>query len=167
MARNVFFSFHFNNDFWRTQQVRNMGALAGQKLYTPNEWEEVKKKGSSAVEKWIDDSLVGKTCVVVLVGAETAKRPWVVTEMIKGWNSGKGIVAIRINKLLDSKGSSSVAGANPLDEVTLKKGTERLSSHAKLITPAGADSKAVYADIQANIEDWIEEAIEIRKNYKP
>ncbi len=44
MARNVFFSFHFANDFWRTQQVRNIGALEGQKLYTANEWEEVKKR---------------------------------------------------------------------------------------------------------------------------
>ena len=167
MARSVFFSFHFNNDFWRTQQVRNIGALDGQKLYTANEWEEVKKKGSSAIEKWIDDSLVGKTCVVVLVGAETAKRPWVISEIVKGWNSGKGVLAIRVNKLLDTKGNPSVAGTNPLDEVTLKQGDVRLSNHARLVTPAGADSKAVYADIQANIEKWIEEAIAIRKNYKP
>ncbi len=27
MARRVFFSFHFDGDFWRTQQVRNMGTL--------------------------------------------------------------------------------------------------------------------------------------------
>lgn len=167
MARNVFFSFHFNNDFWRTQQVRNIGALDGQKLYTPNEWEEVKKKGSNAIEKWIDDSLVGKTCVVVLVGAETASRPWVVAEIIKGWNSGKGVVAVRIDKLLDNKGNSSVAGLNPLDKVTLNRGAAPLSNYAKLVTPVGADSKAVYANIQANIEQWIEDAIAVRKNYKP
>ena len=167
MARNVFFSFHFNNDFWRTQQVRNIGALDGQKLYTANEWEEVKKKGSAAIEKWIDDSLVGKSCVVVLVGSETASRPWVSTEIIKGWNAGKGVVAIRINKLLDNSGNASVAGSNPFDKVTLKSGTVRLSNYAKLITPVGADSKAVYASIHENIEQWIEDAIEIRKNYKP
>lgn len=167
MARNVFFSFHFNNDFWRTQQVRNIGALDGQKLYTPNEWEEVKKKGSDAIEKWIDDNLVGKTCVVVLVGAETANRPWVVAEIIKGWNSGKGVVAIRIDKLLDTKGNPSIAGTNPLDQVMLKRGTAPLSNYAKLITPVGADSKTVYAHIQANIEQWIEDAIAIRKNYQP
>ncbi|MCW0459934.1 hypothetical protein NB717_001002 [Xanthomonas sacchari] len=167
MARNVFFSFHFNNDFWRTQQVRNIGALDGQKLYTPNEWEEVKKKGSAAIEKWIDDSLAGKTCVVVLVGAETASRPWVRTEIVKGWNSGKGVVAIHINKLLDNKGNASTAGANPLDQVMLKQGTVPLSNYARLITPVGADSKAVYAYIQENIEQWIEDAIAIRKNYKP
>lgn len=28
MARRVFFSFHFDNDFWRVQQVRNINALA-------------------------------------------------------------------------------------------------------------------------------------------
>lgn len=167
MARNVFFSFHFNNDFWRTQQVRNIGALDGQKIYTPNEWEEVKKKGSGAIEKWIDDNLVGKTCVVVLVGAETASRPWVRTEIVKGWNSGKGVVAIRINKLLDNNGNPSTAGTNPLDQVMLQQGAVPLSNYAKLITPVGADSKAVYAHIQQNIEQWIEDAIAIRKNYKP
>ncbi|WOE78868.1 TIR domain-containing protein [Pseudomonas protegens] len=167
MARNVFFSFHFDNDFWRTQQVRNIGALDGQKLYTANEWEEVKEKGDAAIEEWIDDSLVGKSCVVVLVGSETASRPWVLTEIAKGWNANKGVVAIRINKLLDTGGNPSVAGSNPFDQVTLKSGTVRLSSYAKLITPVGADSKAVYASIQDNIEQWIEDAIEIRKNYKP
>ncbi|KXU94745.1 molecular chaperone Tir [Stenotrophomonas sp. DDT-1] len=167
MARNVFFSFHFNNDFWRTQQVRNMGSLEGQKLYTANEWEDVKKNGSDEIEKWIDRSLIGKTCVVVLVGAETANRPWVITEIVKGWNSGKGVVGIRIDKLLDDDSRPSTAGLNPFDKVHLKSGTVPLSDHVKLVTPVGADSKAVYAHIQANIEQWIEEAIEIRSNYKP
>ena len=167
MARNVFFSFHFANDFWRTQQVRNIGALEGQKLYTPNEWEEVKRKGNAAIEKWIDDSLVGKSCVVVLVGSETAARPWVLKEIVKGWNAGKGVVAIRINGLLDTQQKNSAAGSNPFDAVTLKNGTVALSSYAKLMTPAGSKSKEVYASIQANIETWIENAITIRNNYKP
>lgn len=76
-------------------------------------------------------------------------------------------MAIRINKLLDTNGNSSAAGANPFDQVTLKNGTVSLSNYAQLITPVGADSKAVYASIQANIEKWIEDAIAIRNNYKP
>jgi hypothetical protein len=167
MARNVFFSFHFNNDFWRTQQVRNIGALDGQKLYTANEWEEVKKKGDAAIEKWIDESLVGKSCVVVLVGSETASRPWVIKEIIKGWNAGKGVLAIRINRLLDNQQKPSTAGVNPFDSVFLKSGTVALSNYAKLVTPTGADSKEVYASIQTNIESWIEQAIKIRNDYKP
>lgn len=167
MARNIFFSFHFKNDFWRTQQVRNIGALDGQRLCTPNEWEEVKRKGDAAIEKWIDESLAGKSCVVVLVGSETASRRWVVNEIIKGWNAGKGVLAIRINKLLDTSGNPSVAGSNPFDQITLKGGTIGLSKYAKLYTPTGADSKAVYASIKDNIEQWIEDAIVVRKNYKP
>ncbi|WP_432780745.1 hypothetical protein [Pseudomonas aeruginosa] len=42
-----------------------------------------------------------------------------------------------------------------------------LSNYAKLITPVGVDSKAVYASIQESIEQWIEDAIAVRKNYKP
>ncbi len=83
MARRVFFSFHFANDFWRTQQVRNMNSLEGQALCSANDWEEVKRKGDASIEKWIGDQMHGKTCVVVLVGAETANRPWVIHEIYK------------------------------------------------------------------------------------
>ena len=51
MARRVFFSFHFANDFWRTQQVRNINALEGQALCSANDWEEVKRKGDAAIEE--------------------------------------------------------------------------------------------------------------------
>ncbi len=166
MARNVFFSFHFNNDFWRTQQVRQIGAIEEQKPCEPNKWEEVKQEGPAAIEKWIDDSLVGKSCVVVLVGSETASRPWVLKEIAKGWNAGKGVVAIRVHKLLDSDGNSSISGTNPFDKVTLGNDEVKLSNYAQLKTPVGNDSKAVYASIAANIEQWIEDAIEIRNSHK-
>ena len=42
--------------------------------------EEVKRKGKASIEKWIDDNMYGKSCVVVLVGSETANRPWVIRE---------------------------------------------------------------------------------------
>ena len=91
MARKVFFSFHFNNDFWRTQQVRNMNALEGNPLCSANAWEEVKKKGDAAVEQWIANEMRGRSCVIVLVGAETANRKWVRREIVKGWNDKKGV----------------------------------------------------------------------------
>lgn len=163
MARCVFFSFHFDNDYWRTQQVRNIGSLEGQSLCTPNAWEEVKKKGSAAVEEWIDDNMYGKSCVIVLVGSETAKRPWVRREIVKGWDANKGVLGIRINKLLDSSQNSSTAGTNPFDEINYGSTGKKLSAIAPLFTPAGADSKAVYASIKDNIEEWIEQAIAIRK----
>jgi len=163
MARRVFFSFHFDNDFWRTQQVRNMNALEGQRLCTPNAWEEVKRKGQASIEQWIDDNLYGKTCVVVLVGAQTAERPWVRREIIKGWDAGKGVLGIRINGLLDVNGRPAVAGVNPFEKIGLGNTGKKLSAVAPLATPAGTGSQAVYASIRDNIENWIERAIAARK----
>lgn len=164
MARRVFFSFHFANDYWRTQQVRNINALEGQALATPNAWEEIKRKGDASIKKWIDDNMSGKGCVVVLVGSQTASRPWVIHEISKGWNDGKGVLGIRIDKLLDAKGQSSTAGPNPFSKVNFTGSQRTLADVAPLKAPAGTDSKGAYASIASNIEAWIEEAIKIRAN---
>lgn len=165
MARKVFFSFHFANDFWRTQQVRQMGTLEGQSLATANAWEEVKRKGDAAVKKWIDDQLYGKSCVVVLIGSETASRPYVLYEIRKGWNEGKGVLGIRIDRLLGTDGKSSSAGANPFTSITIANGMKSLANIVPLKNPTGPDSKSVYSSISTNIEAWIEEAIKIRASY--
>ncbi|WP_420560554.1 TIR domain-containing protein [Tepidicaulis sp.] len=164
MRRKVFFSFHFDNDFWRTQQVRNIGALEGQTTCSANAWEEIKRKGDAAVKKWISDNMTGKSCVVVLVGSDTANRRWVLHEISKGWNDGKGILAIRVNKLLDAHSQSSRAGPNPLSKIAFNDGGKTLADVVELKTPVGSDSKAIYATISNNIEKWIEEAIRIRAN---
>jgi hypothetical protein len=44
---SVFYSFHFNNDVMRTQQVRNIGSIEGNSPTTPNEWETLKRSGNS------------------------------------------------------------------------------------------------------------------------
>lgn len=159
-----FFSFHFDNDFWRTQQIRNINALEGQTLCSSNDWEEVKRKGDTSIKKWIDNQMHGKSCVVVLVGAETASRPWVIHEISKGWNDKKGVLGIRIDKLLDTNSRPSAVGSNPFSRVTFTGTTRTLADVAPLKVPTGADSKAVYASIANNIEAWIEEAIRIRNN---
>jgi hypothetical protein len=138
-----------------------MNALEGQPLCAPNAWEELKKKGDAAVEKWIADEMHGKSCVVVLVGAETADRKWVRHEIVKGWNDKRGVLGIRVHKLLDNSSRPANAGENPFYRITL--GPNRtLGQVAPIKDPAGADSKAVYATIANNIEAWIEEAIKIR-----
>lgn len=161
MGRRVFFSFHFANDYWRTQQVRNIGAIEGQSLCTANAWEELKRKGTASIENWIDDNMRGKSCVVVLVGSETASRPWVQREIVKGWEAGKGVVGIRIHNLLDSSGRPSFSGSNPFDKIRYGQ-YGFLSSKVRLIDPSGWDSKSVYASISNGLDTWIEDAIAIR-----
>ena len=163
MARNVFFSFHFDNDFSRTQLVRNMGKLSGNGVATANKWEEIKQDGDAAIKKWIDRNMTGKTCLVVLVGSATANRKWVKYEIKKAWEDGRGVLGIHINKLKNLDGNTSDKGASPFTNVQVEGG--KLASIPPLKTPSGATSKESYGNIEANIEDWIEEAIKIRGEY--
>ena len=163
--RQVFYSFHFSNDFWRTQQVRNIGIIEGNKPVSANEWEEIKRKGENSIKKWIEDSLKYKSCCVVLVGSETANRKWVIYEIERAWNLGKGVLGICIHKLKDQNGNQSYKGPNPFDNLTMKRDNNRLSEIVRLFDPPYLESKDVYNHISINIEKWIEDAIRIRKNY--
>ena len=44
--RNVFYSFHYDNDVFRVQQIRNMGIISGNEPVKPNDWEEIKRNGT-------------------------------------------------------------------------------------------------------------------------
>lgn len=166
MARKVFYSFHFKNDFWRTQQVRNINALEGQTLATANDWEQVKQRGDNAVKEWIAKQMEGKSCVVVLVGESTSSRRWVKHEIAKAWNDGKGVLGIHINKLKDNSGNSSPKGANPFEKVVPTSLGRNLGGIVPIKTPSGTTSQATYASIKDNIVDWIEDAIAARRKYK-
>lgn len=157
--RRVFYSFHYDNDVFRVQQIRNMGAIEGDEPVSKNDWETVKKGGNKAIEKWIDDNMFGKSCVVVLVGEDTHKRPWVKHEIEKAWNDGKGLVGIYIHNLKDPKTGTCSKGTNPFDQFSMKNG-KKLSDYVKCYNPKTTDA---YNDIKANLAGWIEDAIDSRK----
>ena len=99
MARKAFFSFHYDADNWRVSQVRNIHVVEENRVLSSNEWEQVKKGGDTAIQRWIDGEMYGKSCVIVLVGTGTANRKWINYEISRGWNDGKGVVGVRINGL--------------------------------------------------------------------
>jgi MTH538 TIR-like domain (DUF1863) len=164
MARRIFYSFHYDNDCWRTQQIRNIGFVEGSKPVSTNDWETIRRGGDSAIENWIADQLDGRSCTVVLVGSETANRKWVRYEIVESWNRGMGVVGIRIHSLKDSDGEQCVAGLNPFAEISV--GKTPMSSIAKVYRPKSSLSTEAYAAIRYNISTWVEEAIEIRSNYR-
>jgi len=41
--KQVFYSFHFDNDVMRTQMIRNIGVIEGNTPVSTNKWEEIKK----------------------------------------------------------------------------------------------------------------------------
>jgi hypothetical protein len=164
MARKVFHSFRYRYDAWRVQTIRQIGSIEGQKLLSSNGWEQVKKGGDDAIQKWIDEQLKGKSCVVVLIGEATAGRRWVKYEMRKGWADGKGVLGIHVHNLKDANGNQARKGRNPLDDVIVstRDGNKVLSSVAKTYDPLYGTSKGVYDDIKRNIDSWIEKALDIR-----
>ncbi|MHC4875893.1 MAG: TIR domain-containing protein [Planctomycetota bacterium] len=157
--RQIFYSFHFDNDVMRVQQIRNIGALEDNKPVSVNDWEEVKRKGNAAVQKWIDDNMKYRSCVVVLVGEDTANRPWVKYEIEKAWNDGKGLFGIYIHNVKCPRNGYGTMGRNPFDQFTLDSGM-KLSSIVPCHNPTASDA---YGSIANNMEAWVESAIAQRQ----
>ena len=141
----------------RVQQY-NIGAIEGNTPVSANEWEEARKR-PGAIEKWIDDNMKYRSCVLVLVGEDTANRLWVKYEIKKAWADGKGLLGIYIHNIKCPRNGKSSQGANPFDQFTLSG--KKLSSIVKCYNPIATDA---YNDIAQNIESWTEEAIRIRNN---
>lgn len=156
--RQIFYSFHFANDVMRVQQIRSIGALEQNEPVSKNDWETVKKSGDAAIRKWIDENMNYRSCVVVLVGTDTAQRPWVKYEIEKAWNDRKGLFGVHIHNLKCPVNGKCTKGANPFDQFTFKSG-EKLSTIVKCYDPSASDA---YGDIAKNLESWVEAAIKQR-----
>lgn len=162
--RQIFYSFHFNNDCWRTNQVRNIGTIEGNKPVSGNDWEKLKRKGDDAIKKWIDNQLNYRSCAIVLVGTQTATRRWVRHEIRRSWQLDKGVVGIHIHKLKDNVGLSSSKGQNPFSQFPIDGTT--LDKIVKCYNPVpSGTSKDVYAWFEKYLSDVVEEAINIRNKY--
>ena len=162
MKRQVFYSFHYKNDVMRVSQIRNIGALEDNKPVSDNDWEEVKSKGDNNIKKWIDDNMKYRSCVIVMVGEETANRKWVKYEIEKAWNEGKGLLGIYIHNLKDPRTGKCSQGKNPFATFTIKKDNKCLADIVKCYNPSSYDA---YNDIRNHLEEWVEEAITIRNKY--
>ena len=60
----------------------------------------------------------GKSCTIVLVGTNTAKRKWIDFEIRESWDQGMGVVGVHINGLKDKNGHTSVKGSNPFSHLS-------------------------------------------------
>lgn len=144
MARTAFFSFHYENDVWRANQVRNSWVTkpdtdaAG--FIDAAAFEEVKKGGDTAIKKWINNQLTGTSVTVVLIGSDTSNREYIKYELQKSYAKGNGLLGIYIHQLKDSKGNTSTKGSNQFGEI-------------------GKDSsgKSVYFSVGYHFYDWVDD----------
>jgi hypothetical protein len=126
MARRVFFSFHYDLDVWRASQVRNSWVVRPDREYAGRfadaaSWEQIQRRGDDAVKRWIDAQLLNTSVTVVLVGAQTASRPFVNYEIEESHKRGNGMLAVKIHSMKNQFGVTSLPGKNPLDNFTLQQ----------------------------------------------
>jgi hypothetical protein len=154
MARRVFFSFHYDRDVWRANQVRNCNVVAGADIagfFDHSEYVEAKRKGKDGIVRMIDRNLRQTSVTVVLIGKETAKRQWVRYEIKKSIERNNGFLGIRIHHLKNQHGESNwlpgPTPAVPYDvEFPVYDWDRDLDRFRKAIEAAGKRSDAMVQD---------------------
>ena len=159
--KRIFYSFHYEEDSQRVNQVRNIGIVEGNTPVSSNDWEKVKRGGNTAIKRWIDEQMKYRSCTIVLVGTRTANRKSINYEIEESWKRGMGVAGIYIHGLKNLDEHTSSQGRNPFDYAF----SGELSSIVKCYNPCGAGSKAKYDWIKNNLSIIVEEAISIRNRY--
>ena len=157
MAKSVFYSFHYANDWWRVNTVKSMGVIKGQPVMDSQAWENVRRQGDKAIWNWIEEQMSGKDAVVVLIGSETASRPWVRKEIVHAWENNIPLCGVRIHRLKDQIGRLADAGADPFTQVALENGGT-IADYVRPHNPSGQDSQTVYAAIEEALPGLVQNA---------
>ena len=118
MARLVFFSFHYQRDIFRVNQIRNIPQITGcaaAGFVDSSIWEEAKRKSDAAVQQLIDTNLAGSSVTVVCIGEKTAGRKFINYEIQKSIDRGNGVLGLKIHHL-----KSILVGADSEGDVPFK-----------------------------------------------
>ena len=116
MARRVFFSFHYQRDVWRVNQIRNIYNVIGTAaagFQDASLWEEAKKKGYAVITSLIDKGLENTSVTVICIGYKTAGRTYINYEINQSLKRGNGLVGILIHHLRDKYGKTDPVGRIP------------------------------------------------------
>lgn len=157
MVRKVFFSFHYTRDNWRVNQVRQHwrskpnAESAG--YIDKAEFEKLKQRGDTAIQKWIDEQLKGTSVTVVLIGAETSLRKWVNYEIKQSYNKNNGMFGLYIHNLKNSNRMTDVKGANPFDKLYITR-----NGRKELLSELYSTYDWVLDDGYNNFGRWVEKA---------
>lgn len=144
---SIFYSFHYGLDYWRVQQIRNIGHLGETRPVAAQKWESVRFESDVRIINWIEQQMKYKRAVVVLIGSETSSRRWVQYEIEQAWAKRKPLLGIRIDGLQDQYGRVTRRGEDPF----LNLGY----SGIPVFDPKGAHSSDKYVDIGRNLRSWI------------
>jgi hypothetical protein len=117
-ARRTFFSFHYQPDNQRAQVVKQSWvtkpdrAAAG---FFDSSAFETKKRPNDVLKAFLNEQLKGTSVTCVLIGAETALRPWVRYELVRSFYRGNGLFGVRVHGIRNFAQQLGNPGSNPFD----------------------------------------------------
>ncbi|MEI6654738.1 MAG: TIR domain-containing protein [Verrucomicrobiota bacterium] len=129
-ARRTFFSFHYLPDNQRAQVVKQSWLTKPDREaagFFDSSAFETKKRTNDALKAFLNEQLKGTTVTCVLIGAETALRPWVRYELVRSFYRGNGLFGVRINGIKNFAQQNGTAGLNPFDLLAYSVADNRVS----------------------------------------
>jgi hypothetical protein len=160
MSRHVFYSLHYDADRTRAELVRKIAGLQPNLEAKPAEWATLSRTGEFGIKRWLEQQLRGRSCLIVLIGSETASRPWVRHEIERAWELKLGLLGVHIHGLRDARGQQSAKGLSPFESLAARLGEQ--AAQLRVYDPPETDSKLVYRFIADNLAKWVEQAVAAR-----
>lgn len=156
----MFYSLDYERDRSRAELIRKLPGFVANIEAKPQEWATIKRTGEFAYKRWFEQQMRGRSCTIVLIGAQTAVRDAIQYEIKRSWQLRLGLLGIHIHALQDERGAQSAKGENPF-----LRAENELAEHAALVRvyePDESDSKLAYRFIADNLAKWVEHAVATR-----
>lgn len=160
LKRRVFFSFHYENDIWRANVVRNswryqhLTTRQAYGFFDASLWENVKRHNPESLKDLIRQGMENTSVTAVLIGSNTYERRWVRYEIARSVVKRNGLVGVRIHLLADRFKRQSYAGPNPLDYM----GVYKTDTGALRLAELKSNGWQVYSDYTNTItlpSNWL------------
>jgi hypothetical protein len=116
-ARRVFFSFDYEHDIGRVNQIRDIAGIVATSaagFSAASLWKDAERAGAAEVESLISDALWMTSVTVVCIGSRTRSRKYLDYEIIRSVERGNGLIGIQVNELKDARDRADSVGRTPL-----------------------------------------------------
>lgn len=110
VKRRVFFSFYYQQDIWRANQVRQSwryqreNEREAEGFFDGSLWESGQRKGLDSLKDLIREGMKNTSVTCVLAGTQTYSRRWVRYEIARSLVKGNGLLLVKIHNLTDQHG---------------------------------------------------------------
>ena len=121
--------------------------------------QEALKNSDAAIKRWIDEQMVGCSCLVLFQGERTYQSRWVAYEMQKAYEEDMGRFVVKLDGMKNPWGGFSQPGLDPY------KAHNRYSYEPNNNGYIIRHYSWIYDNGHDNFADWIEEACSRTSKY--